>query len=585
MKMKRIETDVLVLGSGGAGPRAAIEARRYGVNVLLADKSLIGLNNNTRFSGGGFRAASQGGCGVPFLVSSYDSPLEHFKDTLRVGEFLNDQQLAEVLCFEAPARVLELMDFGLKDLSEIMLHSSYPHGTLIVKPLLETIERMGVRTYRRLCTFDLLCDDGTIVGALAFDLDTAEFVTVRAKSVVLATGGAGEVYERDEDAITATGNGHAMAYRAGAKLVDMEMVHFEPYVHAEPDLPMMDRHESAAGVYGILRNRLGEDFLPNYIPRIGPPGSPFHEQFGAFNPDIRCHVSRAMAQEVYEGRGDGGAVLYDLTHVSEDIWQSDVASQYLRKVLARGHDVRKTPIHVFPAVITTLGGIRINEDCETNLPGLYAAGEVAGGTHGAMRMGGNALSETIVFGARAGRSAAKRALSLPMAEVDIKRIEERVAKAAGEILRRSPSEEGHPEVIKRRIKSIMWGHCGPLRTREGLEEAIRGLERIRRENLPKVFANSMLKLRSALESVDMLVVAQMIARSALYRTESRGGHYRLDFPTKDEKWLRNITITRRDGEMELSTQPVAMTRFQPHELPSDSPLARVLEGIERLRGR
>ncbi len=578
-----IETDVLVIGTGGAGLRAAIEARNYGVDVLLADKSLIGLNNNTRFSGGGIRAASKGGTRAPLLITTFESPLEHFKDTIRVGEFLNDQRLAEILCFDAPARILELIDFGLEHLHEIMLRSSFPHGTQIVKPLLETIERINVKTYRRLFTLDLIAEDNTIMGALGFDVDTGKFVMVKAKSVILATGGGGEVYERNEDAITSTGDGYAMAYRAGVELMDMEIVHFEPYVHAEPDLPMMDRHESAAGCYGILRNKFGEDFLPNYIPRVGPPQGAFTEQFGVCMADIRCHVSRAMAQEVYEGRGDKGAVLYDLTGVSEDIWQSDIPSGYLRNVLARGYDLSKTPIHVFPAVICTLGGIRINEEGQTGLGGLYAAGEVTGGVHGAMRPSGNALTDTIVFGARAGRSAAKRALSVRMPDVDPKRIADK-KEFAEEILQRPPSREGDPEEIKKAIKSTMWNHVGPLRKKEGLDEAIHILDQIQRENRPKVFANSRLKLRSAIESINMLTTAQMIAKSALYRTESRGGHYRLDLPIRDDqKWLKNILIRKRDRGMELTTEPAVTTWFRPHELPSDSPLARVLEGIERLK--
>ena len=581
-EIETIETDVLVIGTGGAGLRAAIEARRYGVDVLLVDKSLIGLNNNTRFSGAAFRVASPGG-GAIGVASTFDYPLEHFKDTLRNGEFLNNQRLAEILCFDAPARILELMDFGLEKLTNMFMRYSFPHGTAIVKPLLATIEKMDVKTYRRWFPFDLLKEDNTVIGALGFDTDTKKFVAVKAKSVVLATGGAGEVFERNEDAVTSTGDGYAMAYRAGAEFQEMEIVHFEPYVHAEPDLPMMDRHESAAGYYGILRNKLGEDFLPNYIPRIGPADGTFDEQFGIFMVDIRCHVSRAMAQEVYEGRGDKGAVLYDFTHVSEDTWQSDIPSKYLRYVLARGYDVKKTPIHVFPAVICTLGGVRINEDCETNLTGLYAAGEVTGGLHGAMRPGGNALTDTIVFGARAGRSAAKRALSISMPGVNPEQVEEG-KKMAGMILERPASKEGDPEEITKQIKSIMWKHVGPLRDKEGLEDAIQVLERIQKENLPKIFARSVSKLRPALESINMLTTAQMIARAALLREESRGGHYRLDFPMRDDNnWLKNIVIRKDDGEMRLSTEPVVMTRFRPNELPSDSPLARVLEGIERLK--
>ncbi|MDP2931515.1 MAG: FAD-binding protein [Chloroflexota bacterium] len=579
--VRTIDTDVLVVGTGGAGLRAAIEARRYGVDVLLADKSLIGLNNNTRWSGAGIRAASRGGVGAG-INSPYDSPLEHLKDSLRVGGFLNDQRLAEVFCFDAPSRVLELLDFGLENLSDMMMHCSFPHGTAIVNPLLVTIAKMGVKTYRRLFILDLIREDNSIVGALGFDPGREKLVVIRAKSVILATGGAGEAYARNETATTSTGDGYALAYRAGVELQDMEIVHFEPYVHAEPDLPMMDRHESRAGGFGILRNKFGEDFLPDYIERIGPPGGAFHEQFGVFMPDIRAHVSRAMAMEVHEGRGDKDAVFYDLTHVSEKVWQSDIPSQYLRWVLARGYDLRKTPIHVFPAVICTLGGICINEECETSLAGLYAAGETTGGVHGAMRLSGNALAGTIVFGARAGRSAAKRALSMTLPQLNSRSIEQG-KKIVETVLERPASREGDPDEITRQIKSIMWNKVGILRNKAGLESAIRDLDRIESENLPGLFARSGSKVRSAWECINMLTTSQMIARAALLREESRGGHYRLDFPLRDDrKWLKNIMLKQADGGMKLTTQPVVMTLCRPGEMPDDSPIARALAGIDRL---
>lgn len=579
--VKTVHTDVLIVGTGGAGLRAAIEAKRYGVDVLLADKSLIGLNNNTRWSGAGIRAASRGGC-AGGINSPYDSPLEHFKDSLRIGEFLNNQELSEAFCYDAPARVLELLDFGLENLSEMAMHCSFPHGTIIVKPLLNTIEKMGIKTYRRLFLVDLINQDGSIVGAYGFDMAREKFVLVRAKSVILATGGAGEAFERNEVAVTSTGDGYAMAYRAGAALQDMEIVHFEPYVHAEPDLPMMDRHECRAGSLGILRNRLGEDFLPNYIERIGAPDGAFHEQFGVFMPDIRAHVSRAMALEVHEGRGDRDAVLYDLTKVPENAWQSDIPSEWLRRVLARGYDVRKTPIHVFPAVICTLGGIFINTDCETTLPGLYAAGETTGGVHGAMRLSGNALGATFVFGARAGRSAAKRALSLKSDDINPDLVEQ-AKKAAAAVLERDAGLNGDPKGITKKIKSVMWRKVSILRDGAGLEEAIEILAHIEKEQAPKIFAGSVTAVRPAWECMNMLVTSQLIARAALMREESRGGHYRLDFPLKDDKkWLKNIVISRDDGDMKLTTKPVVMTRFRTGELASDSPMARALAGIARL---
>jgi len=563
-KERIIESDVLVIGSGGAGLRAAIEAKRYAVDVLVVDKSVIGLNNSTAFSGGCFKVA------LPMIketmgkyVKEYGNPEEHFRDMVEYGEYLNDQQLAETLCFEAPGRILELQGFGVKNWDRLNLAFPYPHGKGLTVPLREFAEKLGVKTRSRAVVCDLLKTGNCVVGAIGFDSFTGELLVFRAKSVVLATGGGAEIYERNDTPCTITGDGFAMAYQAGADLINMEMTMFEPYVQAEPTLPMLDRHEAEAEFYGILRNKYGEDFLPKYFPLKGLPHERFDKAYGTWVPDVRERISRAMAFEVREGRGDKGAVLFDLTHVPEEKWGEDLASKYTRDVLLRGFDIAKRPVHVFPGCICLLGGVQINVNCETSIEGLYAAGEVTGGVHGSARLGGNALSDIIVFGARAGRSAAFRARSIKIPEIDSNEVKKK-KELLLEILKRASTSKAEPKKIKEEIKSIMWKYVGILRDKEGLEIGLNALVRIRKEKIPNIFARNPRELKEAVEAINMLIVSEMVTRSALYRTESRGDHYRLDFPSRDDKhWIKNTLIRMRDGRMELSEKPVTITRLYP----------------------
>jgi fumarate reductase (CoM/CoB) subunit A len=561
---KEIRTDVCIVGSGGAGLRAAIEARRHGVDVLLLDKVVIATNNNTRYSGGGFKAA------LPGILSNaytkiFDSPREHFEAALVHGEYLNDQELIETLCYDAPARVLELKDFGVEHFRDLYLKVPYPHGTGIVKPLLETGKALGVKTKPGLVVAELIVQKGAVKGLWGFDIFNGHWFTIYAKSVILTTGGAGEIFERNDTTYNTTGDGYALAYRAGATLRDMEIVQFEPYVQAESGLPMMDRHECEAEFYGILRNREGEDFLKKYMPPSKEALDAFHKQFGAHLTDIRERVARAMAFEVHSGKGDQGAVLFDLRHVPDEKWEADIASQYTRKCLLRGFDVHQNPVHVFPGAICTLGGVRINSSTETDVEGLFAAGEVAGGVHGAARLGGDALVETIVYGARAGKAAALHALATPLTKSLPKGRHARTKLET--ILARSPNEAGNPQAIKTRIKSIMWQEVSLLRQEEGLRRALSEIQKIGDEALPYLFAQTSRELREAVEARNMVLVAEMVTRSALMRRESRGGHYRLDYPYRDDRdWLVNLFIREKAGRMALKREPIHLVKMKPQKM-------------------
>jgi fumarate reductase (CoM/CoB) subunit A len=564
-KDKNIETDVLIIGSGLAGMRAALEARRYGVEVLLLDKSVIALNNSSAFSGGCFKVALPGlADAMGRYIRIYNSPEDHFSHMVEYGGYLNDQELAEILCIEGPARVLEMQAFGVEHWNDFNLAVPYPHGKGYMVPLRDYAKKAGVKVRPRSVVTDLVRAGERISGAVGFDVYTGDMLIFKAKSVILATGGGGEIYKRNDTPYTITGDGFAIALRAGAKLKNMEITMFEPYVQAEPGLPMMDRHECEAEFYGILKNKDGEDFLPKYIDLKGKPDERFDKAYGTWVPDIREIISRAMAMEVHEGRGDQGAVLFDLTNVADEKWDADLASQYTRDVLLRNFDFKNRPVHVFPGCICFLGGVEIDPDCRTNVEGFFAAGEITGGVHGGRRLGGNALTDCIVFGARAGKTATKYALSNEMPEDFSEEVKHKKSSLA-DILDRSPEEEAEPKRLKDHIQSLMFEHVGILRTGEGLEKALSSLTEIKNDLLPKLFARNLRELKEAVEVLNMAATAEMVTRSALFREESRGDHYRLDFPVRDdEKWLKSITVTQKDGDIQIGTQPVLITRLQPN---------------------
>jgi fumarate reductase (CoM/CoB) subunit A len=548
-----ISTDVLVIGSGLAGMRAAIEARRQDVSVSLVDKTLIGVISNSAFAGGSLRGASPG------IRHRYDDPETHFKETVECGEYLGDQRLTEILAFEAPSRIQELKELGVEPIvlnrerqdeaiKRGLVHWARVGGTGLLRPLLKTAKKMGIKMYPLTVIFDLVKVRNTVVGAIGFRIPGREPLFFEAKSTILATGGAGEIYERNYTTKNTTGSGYAMAYRAGAELIDMELVQFGDPIICEPGLPMWQIVDCKAEKEGVLRNALGEAFLQRHFPSEGLELT-------------KSMVSRAIYKEILEGRGDRGAVFVDFTHIPKEIWD-EPRGRYLINIL-RGFDPQKQLIHVAPGALKNVGGVRINEVCETSLNGLYAAGEVSGLVHGAARLGGNALSGCIVFGARAGESAARRALSIEIAKMERGQIDAKREKL-GEIMERPASEEGRPIGIKKRVKSIMLKYVGPISNRGNLENAILALNQVRKERLPKIFARSPRQLREAIEAVDMIDVAELVARSALFRTESRGCHFRSDYPTRDDKnWLRNVLVRVKKGEVELSTQPVVTTRLRP----------------------
>ncbi len=555
--MERIECDVLVLGGGGAALRAAIEAAHHDLNVVLVSKGPLGRSGCTVMAEGGYNAVLR--------TASPDDTLDlHFRDTVEGGAYLNDQRLVEILVREAPDRLLDLERYGA-------VFTRREDGTLAQRPfggqsrprtcyagdrtgheitmaLLDELRRLDrVRTLEHVMAYRLITDDeGRVLGALCVDLDREEELTILAHATILATGGAGQLYPITTNPAYKTGDGYAMALHAGCPLIDMEMVQFHPtgMVHPESARGILVT-EAVRGEGGRLYNADGERFMKRYDP----------DRMELATRDV---VARAIYREIREGRGtEHGGVYLDVTHLPDEVIETKLETT-LRQFLRYGVDIRKEPMEVAPTAHHFMGGVPINERAETPLPRLFACGEVTGGVHGANRLGGNALADTQVFGRRAGLHAAQLALKL-------RRRGERPRAPASRLTDPELDPWAHvgeedPLELRRELRQVMWRHVGLERSERGLKRAIQRLNELQ-DRVNERGVDDGPGLRIALETVNMIQVGLAVARSALFRRESRGAHYRTDYPNRDdENWLKH-TVYRPDGRLE--TRPVDLRRLDP----------------------
>ena len=527
------ESDILVVGTGGAGLRAAIEADERGASVVAVSKAPAGMNNATVVAGGGFRAAIEG------FTSE-----EHYEDTLRVGNRLNDRRLVEVFAGEGGMRVLELKRFGVEmRVRRGGISVGETPGLMglgMTKPMVEHLRSRGVRIVENVILTRLLLSDGVVVGAVGYDSHDDSPVVFSAKAVVLATGGAGALYKRTDCPLRTTGDGYSLAYRAGARLRDMEFVQFFPVALAEPGLPPY----LIGGPFseeGRIVNRLGEEIPVKH----GVTERPLVLK-------SRGPLSIAIMREIQAGNGVDGAVLLDARepvkrYADEDWFKTQRYAQRLARLGAA-----EKPLKIAPICHFNMGGVVANEDGDTGVPGLYAAGEVVGGVHGANRHGGNALTAITVFGARAGEAAAAYAEDRSLVGVD--------SLAEPELSRyadlRSSERGVSPGVLMSRLRELMWEKVGIIRGESRLKEALSELREII-EGASSLKASNGGEMREALEVPMAVDVAEMIVMAALERRESRGAHFREDYPFEDECWLKVVVVERGgDGGMRLFTRPV-----------------------------
>jgi len=549
------EHDVLVVGAGGAGLRAAIEALSHGASVGVVCKSLLG-KAHTVMAEGGIAAAMAN-------VDRKDDWRTHFRDTMKGGKLLNDWRMAQLHAQEAPDRVRELEQWGaLFDRTadgdilqrafgghtfKRLCHVGDRTGLEMIRTLQDRGVQMGFHVYMECAITRLLKDGDRVCGAVGYWREQGRFVVFKAKSVVLATGGIGKAWRITSNSWEYTGDGMALAYDAGAELLDMEFVQFHPTGMVwPPGVQGILVTEAVRGEGGVLKNRLGERFMERYDP----------DKMELSTRDV---VARAIYTEVREGRGTehGGAFL-DISQKPAEYVKRKLPSMYHQFLELADVDITKGPMEVGPTCHYMMGGVRVDaETAQTTVPGLYAAGEVAAGLHGANRLGGNSLSDLLVFGRRAGLAAAENAARVPAPEPRPEEIED----AVREMLAFFERPEGErPYAIHRDLAEAMQNLVGIFRNAEDLEK---GLEKIRdlseRASRVRVEGSRLFNpgWHLARDLRSMLTVTEAVARSALVRTESRGAHSRTDYPKTDPEWgKRNNVVRRRGDAMEVTQKPV-----------------------------
>jgi len=507
-----VDCHVLVIGSGGAGVRAAIEASQYG-DTMLISKTIVGKGGCTTMAEGGYNA----------VLREQDSCEIHFEDTLKGGAYLNNPDLVNILVREAPLRMRDLISWGavfdFTDSDEIAQRpfggQRFPRtcyagdrtGHEMMTTLVERLDSSGVTLLQEFTVIDLLKNGDAIIGAMALD-EKGNLVILKADSTILATGGGTRVYDISTNSSSGTGDGFAIGYRSGAELIDMEMIQFHPTGAVYPyDARGRLVTEAVRGEGGVLLNSIGERFMKQYDP----------ERMELSTRDI---VARAIATEILNGRGTSHDGVYlDVTHLPREQIESRLPVM-LEQFLKFGIDIREKPMEVAPTAHHIMGGLRITPECRTTLPGLFACGEVAGGVHGANRLGGNALAETQVFGKRAGEYAGK-------SEKQVKKVDEEQINKQLALLTSFMKGSESPARIRTQLQRAMWKGAGIFRNEADLSKT---LEIINCLPLASIRADSPRNIPECCIVRNMCLTSSLICRSALIRKESRGAHVRIDVP-------------------------------------------------------
>jgi succinate dehydrogenase / fumarate reductase flavoprotein subunit len=585
-----LDHDVLVIGAGGAGLRAAIAASAAGASVGLVCKSLLGKAHTVMAEGGVAAALAN--------VDSRDGWEVHFADTMRGGQYVNNWRMAELHAREAPDRVRELEAWGaLFDRTEdgrILQRNfgghKYPRlahvgdrtGLEMIRTLQDHSIHQGIDVHMECTVLRLLTDGGRVGGALGYDRERGRFRLFRARAVVLATGGIGRAYSITSNSWEYTGDGHALAYHAGAALQDMEFVQFHPTgMIWPPSVRGILVTEGVRGEGGILVNREGRRFMFEDIPENYRSQTADNEEEGwrytqgdksARRPPellTRDHVARCILREVREGRGSPhGGVFLDISWIKQRL--PDARKHIIRKLPSMYHqfkqladiDITATPMEVGPTTHYIMGGIRVDGDTQAStVPGLFAAGECAAGLHGANRLGGNSLSDLLVFGKRAGEFAAGFAREHGAPTIDDAQVDEAARGALAPFERGAGAHGQGPFQVQQELQTLMQDLVGIVRTEPDMERALEGIARLQeRAGSVGVAGNREYNpgWHTALDLFNLLTVSEAITRAAIERRESRGGHFREDYPEKDPAGASfNIVIRKgSDSEMRLSREPI-----------------------------
>ena len=582
-----LQHDVLVIGAGGAGLRAAIEASAAGVSVGLVCKSLLG-KAHTVMAEGGIAAALAN-------VDERDNWKVHFADTMRGGQYVNQWRMAELHAKEAPDRVRELEAWGAvfdrtKDGRILQRHfggHKYPRlahvgdrtGLEMIRTLQDHGVHQGIDVYMEHTILSLLKDGDRVVGAFGYERERGRFKIFRAKAVVLATGGIGRAYKITSNSWEYTGDGHALAYEAGADLIDMEFVQFHPTGMVWPPSVMgILVTEGVRGEGGILTNNQGQRFMFDEIPDAYRAHTADNEEEGWLYcqgdkdarrpPELltRDHVSRCIVREIKEGRGSPhGGVYLDISWIKQKM--PNAAEHIKRKLPSMYHqfkqladiDITEQPMEVGPTTHYIMGGVRVDPDTQmSRLPGLFAAGECAAGINGANRLGGNSLSDLLVFGKRAGEFAARFAKENQHGNID----KEKVDMVASEALAPFERSDGeNPYLVQKGLQETMQDLVGIVRNENEMRQALGRIDDFKAQ-AEKIAVTGNREYNpgwhTALDLENLLTVSEGITRAALERKESRGAQFREDYPNKEERFGRVNTIISKapDGSMQIRLEPL-----------------------------
>ena len=573
-----LEFDVLIIGAGGAGLRAAVEASSRGMKTGLVCKSLLGKAHTVMAEGG--MAAAMGN------VWSEDNWKVHFRDTMRGGKMLNNWRMAQLHAQESPERVHELEEWGaLFDRTKDGLISQRDFGGHRYARLAHVGDRTGLEMIRTLqqhavhqgidvfqeCTINRLLksEDGSISGAVGYWRESGKSIVFRSKAIVLATGGLGKIWSITSNSWEGTGDGHALALYAGAEAIDMEFVQFHPTGMVwPPSVKGILVTEGVRGDGGTLRNSSGNRFMFNYIPSMFASETAdteaeadkwYEDKTVRRTPDLlpRDEVARAINAEVKAGRGSphGGVFLDIASRRDSEYIQRRLPSMYHQFMQLAGVDITQESMEVGPTAHYAMGGSRVDpETAATSIPGLFAAGEVAGGMHGSNRLGGNSLSDLVVFGRRAGIGSSEYAQSVEeLPSIDKSEIDARIAE-----MHKPFSDEGseNPYSIHRELQETMQKNVGIIRTEVEMKTALEDIQSLRdRYNSVGIEGNMQYNpgWHMALDLEHMLTVAEAVTLAALERKESRGGHTRDDFPETSTEFAKvNVVIKLDNSEIEVS---------------------------------
>ena len=550
MSATRHQADVLIIGAGGSGLRAAIAAQEAGANVIVVCKSLLGKAHTIMAEGG--IAAAVG------TTDPRDNWQVHFHDTMFGGKYLNNWKMALYHAKEAPHEIENLERWGAvfdrTDAGGILQRNFGGHtykrlvqvgdrtGLELIRTLQDAAVAHDVRVFAEHTVTSLLRADGAISGAVGYDREKGGAVVWEAPAVIIATGGIGRIFSVTSNSWEGTADGLALAFRAGAELMDMEFVQFHPTGMVwPPSVRGLLVTESVRGEGGLLTNNKGERFMERYDPK-------------RMELSTRDVVARSIYTEVQEGRGSphGGAFL-SIAHKPADFILKKLPSMYMQFKEFADVDITKEPMEVYPTTHYMMGGIRVDADTEaTNVPGLYACGEAASGMHGANRLGGNSLSDLLVFGARAGTAAAHYAKTARRGQVP----DSAIADAERDMLAPFDGSGDNPFVVQEQLQNLMMSEVGVYRSEEKLKEALAAIRSMRqRANNARATGTRQYNpsWHAAIDLRNMTLIAETIAEHALARKESRGAHTRVDFPnTSPELEKVNVVSRLQNGDVVVS---------------------------------